>query len=428
MIKTAILPSSYAVLNARFGAFSHGTETRPADGPIGIDETMTLIENADHTWSIRSPNGDEWLSVQPDGSLQGRMSSHDAGYWERFERVGDSLVELRKDGVTRDRLMFLIRDTAPAPSPPVPFTRLRSTAAGFVQTDGTSWQYRGHTAFPALALVKAGELGRVDEWFAYLASIPRLNALRVFFTKANWHQGLGHPDWDWELLPNQGTLDALPTLYELAAKYRLYIHGVGICDGPTIGLLTLTQQQAWTDQVTRIIAQFETVGPFEIGNEPTDGDNKVFSEDIHIDPALGLLVANGCGDEANGPLSHKNRQWATYHIPRTLTSFGEPGWIGRVLEGVNFIKAGYVDVGTRHEPAPGSVLHGEPYWIANGTNWHHQLALSPSVQDCYTFARAASAPSWCGSCVHPDAGQLGIIPDRNGPEHERITAWAEGWL
>lgn len=96
-VKTAIATQ---VLNARFGEFGQGFEQRPVADAAG-DETMTLVPNADGTWSIKSPNGQQWLSVQPDGSMEGRPSDGEPGPWEKFTRTGNVLTELPKDGVTR---------------------------------------------------------------------------------------------------------------------------------------------------------------------------------------------------------------------------------------------------------------------------------------------------------------------------------------
>ena len=292
---------------------------------------------------------------------------------------------------------------------------------------GTRWQIRGATAFPAVALVKAGEINRVDEWFAYIASIPGLNALRFFLTKKNWNQGFGH-GWDWELLPDGGTLDAIDQTFALALKYRLYGFGVGICDAPFVGLTTLALQQEWSDACTRRLAKHVNVAGYTKANEPWDGENQVDPTRIDVDPSLGLIVDHGCGNESMGPYPHEGTQCASYHIPRVVLNFGEPGWVYRVLDGPGFIKTGYTHI-TTHRPAPGSVFHAEPYWISNGTNPHHpEGPRNPTPDDAFEFARGASAPHWCGSFMHPDSFQIGRIPDPLSAEAYRIAAWAEGWM
>lgn len=94
------------VVNFRFGDFDKGFETRPVNAQ-GSDETCEVIQNGDGTWSIKSPNGNQWLSIQPDGSMEARDASGEPGPWEKFTRTGNVLTELDKDGVTRPLVEFL---------------------------------------------------------------------------------------------------------------------------------------------------------------------------------------------------------------------------------------------------------------------------------------------------------------------------------
>jgi hypothetical protein len=96
-MKTAI---ANQIVNFRFGAFDQGFETRPVHAQGG-DETCTVEPNDDGTWSIRSPNGQQWLSIQEDGSWQARDANGEPGPWERFTREGNTLTELAKAGITR---------------------------------------------------------------------------------------------------------------------------------------------------------------------------------------------------------------------------------------------------------------------------------------------------------------------------------------
>lgn len=99
------------IINARFGQFGRGLERRPAEFQ-GPDETVEVLQNADGTWSIKSPDGSEWLSVQVDGSLEGRPVSDPSqpAAWERFTRKGNLLMEQKKDGVDRPLVELIVRD------------------------------------------------------------------------------------------------------------------------------------------------------------------------------------------------------------------------------------------------------------------------------------------------------------------------------
>jgi hypothetical protein len=101
-LKTALADR---IINFRFGGFDQGIETR-ALSQQGDDETVDVIQNADGTWSIKSPNGQHWLSIQPDGSLEARDAAGEPGAWEKFTREGNVLTELPKEGITRPLTSF----------------------------------------------------------------------------------------------------------------------------------------------------------------------------------------------------------------------------------------------------------------------------------------------------------------------------------
>jgi hypothetical protein len=97
------------IINFRFGAFDQGVEVRPLNAQGG-DETVEIVANADGTYSVKSPNGAEWLSIQADGSFGGRPSNGEPGLWEKFSREGNVLTEMPKDGVTRPLVQLIARD------------------------------------------------------------------------------------------------------------------------------------------------------------------------------------------------------------------------------------------------------------------------------------------------------------------------------
>lgn len=107
-MKTAL---SDTVINVRFGDITEGFEPRPANA-VGGDELFDLIQNPDGTWSIKSPNGEQWFSVQRDGSWASRDVSdpNQPGPWEKFSRQGNVLTELPKDNITRPLVQLIARD------------------------------------------------------------------------------------------------------------------------------------------------------------------------------------------------------------------------------------------------------------------------------------------------------------------------------
>jgi hypothetical protein len=77
--------------------FNKPTETRRADA-IQAWETVEIVKNSDGTYSIKNGKGDQWLSVQPDGSLQSRPTSDPSqpGPWEKFVAGKGCLIEAAK--------------------------------------------------------------------------------------------------------------------------------------------------------------------------------------------------------------------------------------------------------------------------------------------------------------------------------------------
>jgi len=112
---------SDTILNARFGKFSEGFEYRAANAQGG-DETMAVLAQPDGTYAVKSPNGQEWLSIQPDGSMGWRPTSDPTqpGPWEKFSLVGHVLTELPKDGITRALVQLIVRDDLDGHVAPTP--------------------------------------------------------------------------------------------------------------------------------------------------------------------------------------------------------------------------------------------------------------------------------------------------------------------
>lgn len=104
-------PISDHILNCRFGKFSQGFEQRDTTH-VGSDEQPEVVKNDDGSYSLKSPDGSEWLSIQPDGSRQARQTSDPSqpGVWEKFDRTGNVLTERPKNGISRPLVSFIVRD------------------------------------------------------------------------------------------------------------------------------------------------------------------------------------------------------------------------------------------------------------------------------------------------------------------------------
>jgi hypothetical protein len=94
------------IINVRFGDFSKGFETRPVNAQGG-DETFTVAPNDDGTWSIQSPNGKQWLTINEAGQREWRDVSTTPGGWEKFTRAGNVLTEVQKDGIARPLVQYI---------------------------------------------------------------------------------------------------------------------------------------------------------------------------------------------------------------------------------------------------------------------------------------------------------------------------------
>jgi len=107
-MKTVI---SSQIVNARYGRFRDGFEQRPAFA-AGGDEIVDVVKNADGTYSVQSPDGTEWLSLQPDGTMEARPVSDPSqpGAWEKFTRKGNVLTEGAKEGLDRRLIELIVRD------------------------------------------------------------------------------------------------------------------------------------------------------------------------------------------------------------------------------------------------------------------------------------------------------------------------------
>jgi len=236
------------IVNARFGDLDQGLESRPVNAQGG-DETWTVIDQGDGTVAVRSPNGQQWLSIQPDGRWESRPVADPGqpGPWERFTRDGNVLREVPKDGVSRPPVELLTRVTGgagpvPGPGPieaPERLTRsgvdLATASQGrVVRLQGASffagyWKFLEHGADdirPALAQLR-------DRWQA--------NVVLVFGMSVNVQANLfGAPPFD----PSKygpAYLEQWPAFLALCAEFGMYVYWVAFPDHGLIPAYEFTE-------------------------------------------------------------------------------------------------------------------------------------------------------------------------------------------
>src|SRR6185436_8142961 len=129
-----VTPTALAdtIVNFRYGAIDQGFETRPVSAQ-GSDETVGLVTQPDGTLAILSPNGTQWLSIQPDGSREPRDAHGEPGAWETFTRQGNVVTERAKDNLARPLVQFLLKDPTAASPAPVPLGPLSVQGVDFLE-------------------------------------------------------------------------------------------------------------------------------------------------------------------------------------------------------------------------------------------------------------------------------------------------------
>ena len=265
------------IINFRFGAIDHGLERRLVNEQ-GSDETCTLVPKAEGHWAIQSPDGQQWVSIQPDGSISWRLVSDPTqpGPWETFTRAGNVLTELPKDGVTRALVQFLVKggSSAPGPQPPAgSISRLSLNGSDLVNAAGQRTFLRGSnsfTAFEEWLLSGEARLKPVaEELRAY-----RVNCARVWSMNVNVNNfDLHRPPFDPRRYPNY--YSELRPFTQFWASYGIWLYW-GIF--PDVQLINsdLGWQQAHWDQMKPETDQEEGTFAYEFQNEPASKDyNKV---------------------------------------------------------------------------------------------------------------------------------------------------------
>lgn len=350
-MKTAI---SDEIVNARFGRFDQGFEHRPVEQQ-GSDETLAVLPNPDGTWSVQSPTGDDWLSVQMDGTLEARATSDPSqpGPWEKFTRQGNVLTELPKDGVTRPWRQFLIREEAAAqtPAPPRgPLSRLRAERPGFVNREGRRVVIAGVSAFMHYErflkgenirplLEQARELGANCLRVFGMAHYIPVNAGRAPFKPADY---------------GDRYFDAQPEFFALASEYGQYVYWSVF---PDVDLVKPGELSPFFDREVATLERAENTFGELTNEQDAHSFNAVDPSTLHR-PTVIACCSGSYGDI--GEAQPHPWDFCDYHLPRR---YEPPTHIkdACVVDHPNYL-------------AGKGILLGEPDRYGTGGNLNHDQA------------------------------------------------------
>lgn len=208
------------------------TDVNPS-GPSGV-------AGADGEWSTRVPSpGDYDVSATRDGY--------------RCEQVHVAVAVGQTEASVSVPCAAL-----PPPAPPVVRGRLRVDGRRMVYPDGSTFVWRGATAFLLTEQVATGRAGDARA-FARWAHGTGFSIVRVLvMLPGGWTDG--H-----ELTPEDG-LAALPQLLRLLEAEDIYAHVTALAN--TASLPNSADLGGYVEQAGRICAQFVACGLLEVANEP----------------------------------------------------------------------------------------------------------------------------------------------------------------
>lgn len=280
------------LLNARFGAFNKGFEWRPINWQGG-DETCKVVPTPDGYWAVLSPDGQWWLSVQPDGSLEGRPSNTIPGWWECFLRVGTRISERPKDpNPARIPVEFEVRAWANSIEQP-PLSRLSVKGRRFVTADGRDIFPKG-----AIESILFARYARGEEIDSVLGEL-RDHDVR-------WIQVYGMCDGTSmqtgvSCYPQQDPqyFEKVESFCRLCALYNLYVYWVCFVNTQTIMPALSTQLEHWNKTIDTLLKIDNTI--LSEGNELDVHDNPVADREAFPRPS-GLASCRGSNGGTHTPV------------------------------------------------------------------------------------------------------------------------------
>lgn len=195
---------------------------------------------------------------------------------------------------------------------------LNVSGTRFLNPDGTTFQWRGISAFRLLEFVAHGNEKQAEEYLRWAAS-KRLNVVRVF----------AMADGIFQLTPEDG-LRALPRLFELARKHGIYVEIVAFTGTSVIKV----DPAAFVKAIGEICAKHPNA-LLELANEPGHPTQATEMHDpAHLRSLLPLVpkqvpVALGSVEYGEGFAAGT---YVTWHSPRTDT------WAKQVEEGAKMLR------------------------------------------------------------------------------------------
>ncbi len=277
-----------------------------------------------------------------------------------------------------------------------PATHLRTDGARFVKADGTTFQWRGITAFRLLDYVSEGEQTRAREYLSWARS-RGLTVVRVLAVL---------DDGFFELASAPG-LKTLPELLTLARAEGIHVEVVGLTE---TGKRTI-DPRAQISAIGRIVARHPNA-LLELANEPSHPSQ---SADVHK-PEYLKSIAAVVPDEvpvALGSIEGDDEfaagDYVTWHVPRESD---HDGW-GHVLE----IAAGAEWVTRFRKP----VISDEPI----GAGPVLEPGRRDNNSDRFRAAALLTRLAGMGATFHYDSGLHTRVPE--GAELACFDAWNEAW-
>ena len=182
-------------------------------------------------------------------------------------------------------------------------SHLRVSGTRFLAPDGSTFEWRGITAFRLAEFVARGREAEADAYLKWAAS-KKLNVVRV----------LVMADGLFKLSPADG-VRALPRLLEIAARHRVHVEVVALADTAAIPI----DMPAHVKAVAAICAKHPNA-ILEIANEPAHPTQVTALHDASYVLSLGKLVPAGV-PYALGSVEYGDGYaagtYVTWHAPRS---------------------------------------------------------------------------------------------------------------
>lgn len=281
------------------------------------------------------------------------------------------------------------------PAPDKANAHLRADGTRFVAARGTTFQWRGITAFRLLDYVADGQQETARRYLAWAKS-QGLTVVRVFAVL----------DGFFDLSADAGR-KALPELLRLAAQHGLHVEVVGLTNTAKGTYDPREQIKA----VGEIVARHPNA-LFELANEPI---HPTQSPDVHRPPFLRELAATVAEPVPVSLGSIENDEefaaadYVTWHSPRET---GDGGWahVPAVANGADLLRR-------LRKP----LVSDEPI----GAGPKFMPGRRDNSPDRFRAAALLTRLAGMGATFHYEGGLHARIP--TGRELECFTAWNEAW-